>query len=575
MTGNKVIVIGLDGATFELLQPWIDAGWLPNVKAMLAAGVSGELTSCVPPITAPAWTSFMTGKNPGKHGVFDFVTQDRKTYESRPVNSHHVREKVLWEAIGEQGGQVVVMNVPMTDPPHPVKGAIISDFLLATGDGASSFPPDLLRELEEKFGTYPADIVLPYFVFTQADEDLRQFIRGYRDAMEYKFRVARYLRGRFAPDFLMVHLYGNDQISHWLWHVFDRTHPEYRREEAERRFPIVFEYYSAFDACIGELRAEIGEDTSLFIVSDHGFGAVHKAIDLNTWLYHEGYLVTKAKMPTKLRQVAWRLGLSPNAVSFLGRTGLARALTRTVHYRWAQAPRAVVDLVRPLHKAVRLLLSYRDIDWSRTTAFSPLGYGQIQINVQRRWAKGSVAPGSEYERLKGELLQKLAALRDPDTGETLCAHLLPKAKDEMYFGEAFEDAPDIVIVPLSARYRLKSVGFTSNKAISRFFGMTGVHKMNGVLIGCGAPMHGGTRIDGAQLIDLFPSILYLMGMPVPPDVDGKILHGMFTYEFRAQHPVKLGDEDADVRKGAPKPGAQDAEDAEAVIERLKALGYLD
>lgn len=233
-------------------------------------------------------------------------------------------------------------------------------------------------------------------------------------------------------------------------------------------------------------------------------------------------------------------------------------------------------MVQPLHKAGRFLLSLNDIDWSRTRAFSPVGYGQIRINVRGQWAQGSVAPGSDYQQLKAELVKKLAALRDPNTGETLSAHLVPRTKDEVYWGEAFEDAPDIVVVPLSSKYRLKSVGFTSNKAISRFFGMTGVHKMNGILIGCGTPLNVGTRIEGAQLIDVFPSILYLMGVSVPPDVDGKILQGMFTDELVAQHPVKLGDEDPDTgQKMVSKPGSQDAEDAEAIIERLKALGYLD
>lgn len=567
---QKVIVVALDGATFEVLGPWMESGRLPHLQEMRAQGVSGELQSCVPAVTAPAWMSFMTGQNPGRHGIFDFVTQDKATYQFHPVDSRLRQGKALWEVIGEQGGRVAVVNVPMTHPPYPVNGALISDFLLATGRGGTSFPPELRQEIEDKFGTYPSDAVVPHFVVSQTDEDLRRFIREYTQALEYKFQVAHYLREKLDPDFLMLHLYGNDQICHWLWHIFDETHPRYRKEDAEKHLDTVLNYYRAFDAHIGNWLAQLDENTSLFIISDHGFGPVAKAIDLNTWLYQEGYLALKSRPLTRLRQWVWQLGLTPNAISLLSTSWVAKLLGKLLG-RWFKDPsQSGVDQVMRSHKLSQLLLSFNDIDWSRTRAFSPFGFGQIRINVQGSWAQGCVAPGAEYERLKQEIVEKLRALRDPETGEPVDAQIV--TKDQVYSGPFFDEAPDIFFVPIHGKYRPKSAGFTSNQVISHFYGMTGIHKMNGILLACGGPLNQGTWIEGARLIDLFPSLLYLMGLIIPTGVDGKVLSSMFRDEFLQHHPIRFGQ-----AAGSQLPVLEhwERQEEEAVIERLRGLGYLD
>jgi predicted AlkP superfamily phosphohydrolase/phosphomutase len=568
---NKVIIIGLDGATFELLGQWIEAGRLPHLKAMMADGVSGELQSCVPPVTAPAWTSFMTGNNPGKHGIFDFVVQDKTTYQFHPVNSRLRHGKILWEAIGEQGGRVAILNVPMTHPPYPVNGALISDFLLATGRGGSSFPSELMGEIEEKFGAYPSDAVLPYFIMSQSDQDVRRFILEYTQAVEYKFHVTQYLLEKLDPDFLMLHLYGNDQICHWLWHILDETHPRYAKEQADRHSEIIFQYYRAFDAQVGKLLERMDEDTALLIISDHGFGPVYKAIDLNTWLYQEGYLALKDRPATKVRQLGWKMGLTPNSASFITRSWIAKQLGRLITPRLKNPARGSIDRVMRAHHLQQLLLSFNDIDWSRTTAFSPFGFGQIRINVRGQWAQGCVSPGQEYQQIKQEIVEKLRRLRDPETGQPVDAQII--TKDEAYWGEFVSSAPDIFFLPVNGKYRPKSMGFTSNKAISSFWGMTGIHKMNGILIARGRPLKRGSQIEAAQIIDIYPSILYLMGMTIPEDVDGKVLRRMFTEEFLEHHPIRF-------TQAAEGPGAQIAglptpQEEEAVIERLRGLGYLD
>jgi predicted AlkP superfamily phosphohydrolase/phosphomutase len=567
--GNRVILLGLDGATFELLDPWLAAGDLPHLKRMIDEGVSGELESCVPPVTAPAWTSFFTGKNPGRHGVFDFVRQDRNTYDFHPVHSGSFRGKTLWEAIGDQGGRVAVLNVPMTHPAGPVHGVLVSDFLLATATGRKSHPDGLLRELEESFGPYPRETVPPYFAGRYSEETVGRFLREYREAMEYKFRVARHLLEKERPDFLMLHLFGNDQICHWLWHLLDAGHPKYREEESKRHRERILEYYRAFDAQVGSLLEAGGEETSLFVVSDHGFGPVYRSVDFNTWLYREGYLALKRNLSTRLRRLLWGLGLTPQAL--MEQDWFLRwVLGAFVRFRKGRSGGNVDDL-KQAHALLRVFLSFRDIDWSRTRAFSPFGFGQIRIHLRGQWSQGCVAEGSEYEHLRQEIIEKLRNLKDPNSGEALDGVVLKR--EEAYHGDLAAEAPDLLFVPVNGKVRPKSTGFSSRNVFSSAGWMTGIHKMNGILIGRGRPLARGEILRGVRITDLFPSILALMGLEIPDDVDGRIPDRMFNEAFLKAHPVRRGPA-LHGEVGRPAEQGKRAEE-DRVMERLRGLGYLE
>jgi predicted AlkP superfamily phosphohydrolase/phosphomutase len=567
--GNRVVVVALDGATFALLGPWLDAGRLPNLKMMIDQGVSGELQSCIPPVTAPAWTSFFTGKNPGKHGVFDFVTQDRKSYEFHPVDSRSFHGKTLWEVIGDQGKNVAVLNVPMTHPAYPVKGVLVSDFLLATARGAKSHPPEYLGEIEQRFGPYPTETVPPYFAGRYSDEDIGRFLQEYQQALRYKLRVARHLLERDPPDFLMVHLFGNDQICHWLWHLLDEHHPKHPAGKSRKPLERIHEYYRAFDDEVGRILEQTGDDVSLFIVSDHGFGPVHRSIDFNTWLYEEGYLVLKKRPSTRLRHLSWQMGWVPQAL--IERDWFVRVAMQTFLRFKKKRSTGNVDDLKQAHALLRLFLSFDDIDWSRTKAFSPFGFGQIRINVRERWAHGCVSEGAEYENTRKEIIEKLRALKDPETGESPEGLVL--AREDVYHGDFLKEAPDILFIPINGNYRPKSTGFSSKSVFSSSGWMTGIHKLAGVLIARGRPLNRGQHLEGVRITDVFPSILGLMGLEIPEDVDGRIPDRMFTEAFLRAHPFRWGA--AGPRTTAqPSDAGGHGEDGE-VLERLRRLGYLE
>jgi len=569
MIRRKVFVVGLDGGTFDLLNPWMEQGLLPHLQALVENGVSGELESTIPPMTAPAWTSFMTGRNPGKHAIYDFVTQEETGYRVRPLNARARQGSCLWDLIGEEGGRVVVLNVPMTYPPHPVNGAMVGDFMTPSGKKDFIYPPGLLEELEGKFGKYPLYPFPPSFAISQSVSDIEQFLGQYTEAMVYKFQVARYLLEKLDPHFLMLHIYGNDQICHWLWHLLDETHPRYRREVAERCLPKILEYYRRFDAEVGRLSGMRDEDTVLFIMSDHGFGPLHRIINLNVWLMREGYLVLRRRPITLLKYLLWRAGFTPEGLAEkrLIRLTLGRLIMRMLKDR----NKATVDQLRLLHSGLETFLSLNDVDWSRTKAFGLFGWGQIKINVKGRYPQGCVSPGAEYQALRAEIVTKLRELKDPETGERVGGEVF--TRDEVYWGPFLEEAPDITFLPMKKRYWANSrgTGFPSNRIFSTFlWGMTGMHTMNGILLAEGKPLRKALRVHGAHILDLFPTILYLMGIPVPKDTDGKVLDQIFHDAFLRENRFEPTDR-ADGGKGE---ALQGIEEQEEIIERLRELGYL-
>jgi predicted AlkP superfamily phosphohydrolase/phosphomutase len=550
---DRVFVIGLDGGTLDVLGPWMHQGWLPQLKQLLDEGVSGSLESSIPPMTAPAWSTFMTGKNPGKHGVYDFGTQGEGGYSYQVIDARFRRGKTLWEIISDRGGRVVVLNVPTTYPPRPVNGVLGGDFLTPSGKRDFLYPPELLEEIERRFGRYPLYAIPPYFAVTQASADVDAFIKGYEDALWYTFELANYLLEKVAPQFLMLHLFGIDQISHWLWHIFDAAHPRHRRDTSEQPFKRILEYYQAFDAELGRLLRRADEDTAVIVMSDHGFGPLHKVINLNTWLIYEGYLSLKDTPRTRLRYLLWRLGLTPETLAGSKLMGLP---LKMVLKRLLRSDQGTVDTLKKAQAWQQLFLSLEDVDWQRTKAFCLFGWGQIKLNVRGRYAQGVVSPGTEYAALRAEIVQKLKDLRDPDTGECI------------------DDAPDITFLPMEKNYWANSrgTGFASHKVFSDFlWGMTGMHRLNGMFIAKGGGIRKDVHGQRAYLMDLFPSILYLLGLPIPRDIDGRLLEEIVDDAFLKAHPIEYTGE-ADHHLYAP--GELSDQDQAELIKRLRDLGYL-
>jgi len=560
---NKVVIMGLDGAAFQTLGPWLEAGHLPALKELIENGVSGRLTSVIPPVTAPAWCSFMTGKNPGKHGVYYFTTKEKTTGRSRPVSAHSRSGQTIWELLSQSGKTVLVLNVPTTYPPDPVNGVMVADFLTPKGKRDFVHPVSLLGEIESRFGPYPLYLKTPVFSANLSEANVESFLAELHEELEYKFAVTHYLMDRYAPDFTMLHLWGTDRIQHELWNLFDANHPRYDRKLAAKYESRIIGYFSAVDAELAKLKKRLDEDTTLILMSDHGFGPIHRFIDLNVWLLQEGYIAIKQTPLSQLRLRAWQMGVTNEF--FL--KGLLKVL------KWGfrlpdRTPADAVNLIR--EDSFQPLLSLNDVDWTRTTAYAKFGLGQIVINVAGRDPRGSVQPGDEYYAVRDEIVRKLKALRDPDTGQLIGGEVY--TKEEVYHGPHLEDAPDITFLPLENNYMANVLmGFTTRKWIMDIPALFGNHRMDGVLIAQGKHLGKGQKIEGAQIIDVVPTVLYLMREKIPTDMDGRVLTEIFTEEFLKSQAIEWAEPEV---KEAAQPPVLSLEDEETIIERLKGLGYL-
>lgn len=550
---NKLLVIGLDGASFNVLDALIEKRFLPNIASLIQTGARGNLETTFPPITAVAWSSFMTGKNPGKHGIFEFVRRDRRSKRELAVNASFRQGRAIWDLLGEAGKRVVVHNFPCTYPPRPVNGVLIADFMTPKGRRDFTFPPGLLDEIEKECGSYRLHLTQTY-----SEGKVGAVLDELFDELEYKAQVAEYLMTRYEWDAFFQYFWGTDRIQHELWHIIDDQHPRHNRREAAAYRDRVHAYFKRVDEIIGRL-IELAGDPLVSIASDHGFGPVHKYCSLNIWLLREGFLKLKRDPVTRLKEAMFKAGLTPE-LAFkivkklpLGALGPARGISN-----------------RP--GASRLLsaffLSFNDVDWSRTRAFSKGNYGQIYVNLKGREPDGSVDE-SEYSEVCDSIIERLRALEGPSGAQWVGPVF---RREQIYNGPLVDQAPDIAFLPADMRHLpLGNADFTSNKFMVDAFGISGCHRMEGVLIARGEGVRPGCRIEGATIYDVTPTLLYLLDQSVPEDMDGRVLAEMISDEFLSANPItRAASGDVDQSSEVEFTPEENAD----VLERLKQLGYI-
>ncbi len=554
---RKQLVIGLDGATYDLLQPWIDAGLMPTLARLQAEGAWGPLRTVAPPITAPAWTSFKTGMNPGRHGVFEFMYRVENAYTLSPVNAQRCGARAIWDLMSQAGRCVVVVNVPMTYPPHPVNGAMITGLFTPRGGNLwevdFTYPDHLREQLRQQHERY---IVHPTEVYARGQVD-RMLAELYLE-LEQRTDVMLDLMQEHDPDFAMVVYNGTDKIGHALWHCLDPQHPFHDPDEAARYKPAVQKYFQAVDQTLARLLEAVDDETYVALMSDHGMGPIYRFVYLNNWLLEQGYLQLQSDPVTRLKRVAFRLGLTPiNVYDGLVKLGLARLRTQ-------------VDFSPRERLLTRYFLSLNNVDWGRTRAYSLGNVGQIYLNVRGREPEGIVEPGTEYETVRDEIIAQLRALRDPQSSEPIMTDIY--RREELYDGPYLDEAPDIVILPRNLEYQAAGTSaFMHNRVLGLPRGNAGGHRMDGIWLLKGPGVRAGLQVNNARIVDLAPTLLHLGNMPVPTDMDGVVLHEAFEPGV-SQAGSEKREGTAWTGRGTDK--GYSASDEQEIIQRLVDLGYM-
>jgi predicted AlkP superfamily phosphohydrolase/phosphomutase len=280
---DRISIIGLDGATFRIIGPLVKEGKLPNLSKMMESGVWDALESTIHPLSPQAWASFMTGKNPGKHGIFEFIQHKPNSYDLHYVNGGFVQGKKLWEILSEAGKRVCVINVPFTYPPSPVNGCLIAGLDAPGPSSEFCYPPDLMAEIVEKFGPYQLR-QHPYKA--KPETYLKEIIQQF----EYILGVAKYLKDKEAWDLFIVVFESTDLVQHFYWHYAFPEEFGIPPTDNKDLSGAIYSVYKRIDEGLGELLALSGNDETVMVMSDHGFSPCRKIFFMDRWLQEQGYL---------------------------------------------------------------------------------------------------------------------------------------------------------------------------------------------------------------------------------------------------------------------------------------------
>jgi predicted AlkP superfamily phosphohydrolase/phosphomutase len=527
---QRIMVIGWDGADWRVLEPMLKSGRLPVLQRLVDQGASGPLRSTIPTHSYTAWASFMTGKNPGKHGIYAFNRYiATRTPPSLPADRQSIAGETFFEILSRYGHKVGTAHIPLSFPPAPVDGFWISGMVIP--DGATyTYPAELQATLESEVGDAFAERV----GWAMLEDEWDHVFDRTDTITQSQIDGAFYLLDHCDWDVFTYVFVSPDRLQHIAMRLLDESHPDYDAELAQRYRPRVYEHFELLDRTLGQLMERIDDDTLLLLVSDHGFRSCWDGWSTAAWLRERNYLTFRREwygLQKFLQKSLFSVVRSPG-----GRTRVQRLLKRLTG----------------------------GIDWNRTTAYVAAYLEQgIRINLRGREPFG-IVPASEYDALREKLRSEILALRDPRSGKPLIDEVF--LREELFQGSKLEEAPDIVF-----NY---APGVTGSHKLPRrnsFMAPTGwksgEHDLDGIIVAYGAQVQAGQRLEQAQLIDIAPTVLHIMDVPIPEDMDGRSLGDLLYQSTIAPARHQAGQER---EVGA---NTYTEEEEQEIIEHLRSLGY--
>jgi predicted AlkP superfamily phosphohydrolase/phosphomutase len=537
----RLTVVGLDAATLQVVEPLVAAGQLPALGRLLAEGSGGVLRSTTHPLTPHAWTTLVTGVNAGRHGIWDFTERDETGYRMRFVNGSFRRAAAVWDRLAAKGRRVGLVGIPFTWPAPRVEGFSVAGFDAAEREQGMTHPPELVAELVRRYGSIELDNRFPIGKGGRVDLDI------VRRAADQKVDLTLWLAERFDPSLLFVVFMAADHIQHLCW-------TDWERDGADS--PLA-EVYRILDERLARLLDWLGPDRDVMVVSDHGAGPLHGVVNLNAWLAGQGYL---AYVPGSAR---------------LGRRAVDRLFD--LRTRVPQGLRTAVKRRLPgLRERVYDREEYSAIDWAGTRAFSYGTFGNVVVNVRGREANGVVEPGEEYERVRDEIAERLLELRAAGDERIVAA---VHRREDLFEGPEMEKVPDLLVE--FDEYAWLGKGNLKSRAESIWDRIeiepgsensyVGSHRHEGLVVLAGPSVQPGVKLSAA-IQDVAPTLLYLLGEPVPTELEGRVLVEAIDPGLLERRPPEY-EEAAEIRPGETEEYA--AGESAAVEERLRGLGYIE
>ncbi|MBN1697059.1 MAG: alkaline phosphatase family protein [Spirochaetales bacterium] len=505
MPKNRVLIIGLDGVTYEILEPYLNQGLYPSLKRLLDTGIHGTVTATIPPMSSSTWTSIQTGVNPGKHGIFDYMQRKPKATEFEYKNAKSIRIPVLWDLIGKYGKKSCIVNVMMTYPPKDINGVIISGGL--TPEKARFYSPETISpEIKEIIDRY---IITPYGGYDFFRDNYTDYIERYIRVAEKQKDVTLGLMRKVDWDLCMVLFSCTDGVQHMVWKFIDKRSPLWKESYSGIENPFVA-FYKKIDSFIGELVNQCDKHTTIIVCADHGFGPFYARINLNNFLQKHHYLAFRKTYLIGIKQLMLK-----HNISLVRARRIAHKLRITkLKQRFRDEKQKTLG---------RAALSLYDLDMTNTKAYAVGTYGQIYINLKGRDPSGIVMPGREYERLRDEIILHLMNLKDPATGKTVIKEV--KKKEELYSGFYSDNAPDLVAIPERGYSPNGSIFFTSGNILETTDYASATHEVeSGICILAGNNIKSNQNpFSPVSIMDICPTVLALLSVPIPDYLDGSVI----------------------------------------------------
>ena len=456
MKAPRVFVIGLDGATFDLLQPWLDAGELPNLKKLMDSGVHGELQSVHPIISPVAWTSAATGVNPGKHGIYGFERPDPAQPGAQLLNTSEQRKALpIWTLLQDAGLSVAILNVPMTWPPDPMThGVMVSGFPFPAKQDSLIYTSP--RSLAAGLGEYPLDQMGEGLVIGAEGDMLARIVTS-RDAVVRVFNEWKTVR---KDDFTWAVVTATDRVQHFFWGMMDEKHPYWTPARGREFGSAIHEFWIGMDRRLGEMLAGLPEDAIVMVLSDHGFAPIYREMNMYNWF-------TGTDLDEYVRE----------------------------------------------HRVADVYITN----------------GIFNYRLGTTWPRSP-----SYDEFRSRFEKEAVSYIDPATGLSPVARV--SRREAIFSGPHIGKAPDLVMVEAPNYYigagdptkALEPVTDLHSTSYSAY------HRPNGIVIVSGPNIRKG-ELAGASLLDVTPTLLHLMGQPVPQAMDGRVLTAIFDTAWLARN----------------------------------------
>ncbi|MGQ9722718.1 MAG: alkaline phosphatase family protein [Candidatus Jordarchaeum sp.] len=493
---EKIIVIGLDGATWDVIMPLIQKNKLPTFKKLLENGAYGSLESTIPPVTGPSWLAFSTSKNPGRLGVYDFLIKG-EDLRLKPLNSKYYRGHSVWDYLSNKGYKVGVVTFPALYPPYEINGFMVSGIFALTEK--ITYPEELKEEIDKVSDGF--EIVVNYE--EPKYDDVELFLKDLNRLADKQFKVVLHLlKEKDWNLFFYVHS-ATDFVQHRMWKYIDKNHPLYDERIAPKYAKEFEKFFQKVDGFLDKL---MSFNENLFIISDHGFGPQYQGFNLFKWLETKGYIVRK------LNRVRLEVEI---------KTKFRQALA-SINRRFRIGKYLPNNLILRINEALKISTNIASlIDYDRSVAYClghSIAFGAIYINP-------NIKNSENYEKIRKKIKDDLKNL-SKDVGRPIKVTIYEP--ENIYKGDKVKLAPDLI--PSINDYRclifenFDKPLFEEKPYSNRY---SGFHRLNGIIIAYGKDIKKGYKIENAKIYDVTPTILHLLGLPIHNEMDGRVLMEIF------------------------------------------------